>query len=397
VTQQSPGPLAGLTVVDLGQLIAGPMVATILGDFGARVIKVEQPGRPDPLRVMYQREGIGVWSKSSDRNKLPITLNVKTREGLAILKQLVSGADVLVENFLPGTLERLGLGQTELDELNSSLVVARVSGWGQTGPKSTQRGYGRLGEAASGFANLNGTPDGPPSHSAASLGDTAAAIWTAFGVMVALRHRDATGQGQVVDMGMPEGLMRMLEQQIPVLDQLGWCLSRMGNENPANVTVNVYKTADDRYFSVSAATPRTQRALLDLVGLPADHPLGTVERAAQDRPAFHAHMAAWMSERTLAEVQELFHAAGTTGTPVLSADSIIDDPHFLAREMVVTVPDDDLGSVRMAGVVPRLTRTPGRIISSGRGSGSANIEVLGPDGLGLSLDELDQLRSKGVL
>ncbi|KFG90885.1 CoA transferase [Sphingobium herbicidovorans NBRC 16415] len=391
------GPLTGVLVIDIGHIVAGPMVASILADFGATVIKVENPASLDPLRKVYPKNGVGLWAKSLDRNKLPITLNLKSPRGCELLEQVLAKADVLLENFRPGVLERLGFARDRLlAEVNERLVIGRVSGWGQTGPFRTRRGYGRTGEAGSGFAQLNGTAEGPPSHSAASLGDTAAAIWAAFGVMLALRASERDGVGQVVDVALNEALMRMLEQQIPVFDQTGRILARMGSETPGMPTVNVYRTRDGGYFSVSNATPRTQAAYIRLVGLEGDPDLGTVADTDRNRERFNAHVAAWMAERTLAEVDQLFDEAGAVGTPVWDAATITRNEHLAEREMVVSVDDPELGPFRMTGVVPKLSRTPGEVRHAGRMPGDANTQVLGGR-LGLDQADIDLLRNEGVI
>jgi crotonobetainyl-CoA:carnitine CoA-transferase CaiB-like acyl-CoA transferase len=388
-------PLDGITVVDIGHIVAGPFVASILGDFGARVIKVEGPGRPDPSRTLYPKDGIGVWAKALDRNKEPVTLNLKDPRGVALLEQLLGQADVLVENFRPGVLEDLGLAPDRLlAEINPALVICRVSGWGQTGPWSDRRGYGRTGEAGSGFAHLTGEPDGPPSHSAMSLGDTATAIWAAYGVMLALRARD--GAGQVVDIGLNESLLRMNEHQIVVQDQHDRTLGRLGNASPGVPTVNVYASRDGQWFSVANATERTQLAFLEIVGLQGHPELGTIAGITAERERFHAHVERWMAERDIAEIDRLFHAGGAVGTPVFSAQEIIDHPQVLAREMVVTVDDPDLGPIRMLGVVPKLTRTPGAIRATGRASGAANGAIFG-DLLGVDSAEQERLLADGVI
>jgi formyl-CoA transferase len=284
-----------------------------------------------------------------------------------------------------------------LEETNPGLVICRVSGWGQTGPRAPRRGYGRTGEAASGFAHLNGELDGPPMHSAMSLGDTVASIWAAFGVMLALRARDRdAGKGQVVDVGLNESLLRMIEHQVVVLDQLGRTLGRIGNESPGVPSVNVFRTRDGRYFSVANATPRTQEAFIRLVGLEGDPELGTIAGITENRGRFNEHVSEWMAARELDDIDTLFHEAGAVGTPIWSADEIIDHPHLLAREMIVEVPDADFGSLRMPGVVPKLTRTPGSIRTTGGDPGADNATVFG-DLLGLDADALAQLVSDGVI
>jgi formyl-CoA transferase len=389
-------PLAGLLVLDIGHIVAGPMVGSILADFGATVIKVENPLKPDPLRKVYPKDGSGLWSKSLDRNKLPVTLDLKSERGKELLEQLIVQADVLLENFRPGVLERLGFEPERLlAEVNKRLVICRVSGWGQTGPWRTRRGYGRTGEAASGFAHLNGNPEGPPSHSAASLGDTVAAIWAAYGIMLALRARDRDGLGQVVDVALNETLMRMLEQQLPVFNQTGRVLARLGNENPGVPTVNMYRTKDGGHFSVSNATPRTQEAFIRLVGLEGHPDIGTVDAANRNRAQFNAHVSRWMAERSLAEIDTLFDEAGAVGTPVWDSKAITENPQIQSRNMVIEVEDPDLGKFQMTGIVPKLSRTPGNVRHAGRNSGSANNEVFSML-LGLTQAQIDQLRQSGV-
>jgi crotonobetainyl-CoA:carnitine CoA-transferase CaiB-like acyl-CoA transferase len=389
-------PLAGTRVLDIGQLVAGPMVASILGDFGARVIKVEGPQRPDPQRRLYQKDGIGLWARVENRNKEAIALDLKTDRGRELLEGLLADADVLVENFRPGVLERLGLAPDRLlAEVNPGLVVCRVSGWGQTGPRRERRGYGRTGEAASGFSHLNGEADGPPMHSAVSLGDTVAALWGAYGVVLALRARDRDGAGQVVDVGLNEGLMRMIVHQVIVRDQLDRTLKRMGNQNPGVATVNMYETGDGKFFTVSNATPRTQQALIDLVGLGDDPRLGTVEGIEADRERFNEHLSAWMKERDIEEVDRLFEAAGAVGTPVWSAEEILAEPQLREREMILEVDDPDLGTIQMPGVVPKLSRTPGGVRSSGEELGASTDRVLA-ELLGLGDAELAELHDAGV-
>jgi formyl-CoA transferase len=390
-------PLDGVTVIDIGHLVAGPMVGSILGDFGARVIKVEGPQRPDPHRKLYQKDGIGLWARVENRNKEAITLDLKSERGKELLEELLAKADVLIENFRPGTLERLGFDPDRLlADVNPGLVICRVSGWGQTGPFRERRGYGRTGEAGSGFTHLNGETDGPPMHTAVSLGDTVAALWGAYGVSLALIARERDGRGQVVDVALNEGLLRMIVHQIIVKDQLDRTLVRIGNENPGVPTVNMYQTGDGKYFTVSNATPRTQEAFIRLVGLADDDELNTIDKIDANRDRFNAIVRDWMAERTIDEIDRLFHEAGAVGTPVWSGADIIDHPHILARDMVVTVEDDDLGPIRMPGVVPKLVRTPGSVRSSGQEPGASTDRVLA-ELLGLDADTLATRHDQGVV
>ena len=389
-------PLAGYRVLDLGVLVAGPLVGAILGDFGAEVIKVERPGAPDPMRTLYQKDGIGLFSKVEDRNKLPITLDLKSERGKELLARLVEESDVLVENYRPGVLEALGFSEERLLELNPQLIICRVSGWGQTGPNSSRRAFGRIGEAFGGFANLNGEPDGQPMHTAMSLGDTLGSVWAAIGVLLALLARERDGSGQVVDVGLYEAVLRQIEQQIVVFDQLGVDLTRVGNRNPGVPTVNLYETGDGKWFSVASATPKTIAALLRAVGLDGDDQFGSAEAVSADPIGFHEVLGRWMKERAGDEVEAIFVDAGAVGTVVRSPAELIDHPHVLAREMVISVDDPDLGQVRMQGVVPKLTRTPGAVRWAGRATGDANDYVFG-ELLGLRDDEIAELATTSVI
>jgi crotonobetainyl-CoA:carnitine CoA-transferase CaiB-like acyl-CoA transferase len=390
------GPLSKFTVLDMGVLVAGPMVGGILGDFGARVIKIENPNVPDPMRKLYMKDGIGLWSKMEDRNKLPITLNLKTRDGQALFEKLVRKSDVLVENYRPGVLERLGFAEGRLKELNPALIVCRVSGWGQTGPYRDRGSFGRIAEAFGGFAELTGEPDGPPMHSAVSLGDSLASVWAAIGILLALLAREQDGEGQTVDVGLYEPMLRQIEQQIVVRDQLGYALHRLGNENPAVPTVNTYKTADGKWFSVSNATPRTIANLLKTIGLDNDPRFRTPESQREHSTDLHKAISGWINERSAKDVDDLIAANGAVGTWVRSSDDLVNDPHVIEREMIIETHDPELGTIRMQGIVPRLSRTPGRLRHPGRPIGDGNMEVY-RDFLGLKEAEIEQLRIGGVI
>ncbi len=389
-------PLAGVRVLDIGHIVAGPMVGGILGDFGADVIKIENPELHDPLRLLLPNDaGIGLWSKVEDRNKRPITLNLKSTEGVEIFRRLAGLSDVLVDNFRPGTLADLGLSDEQLLELNPRLVICHITGWGLTGPFRMRSSYGRLAEATSGFANLNGTAGGPPMHSAMSLGDTVAAIWAAYGVLLALRARERDGLGQVVDVGLHEPLFRQIETQVIALDQKGIALSRVGNRNPTAPIANLFRTRDGRWYTIGSATPRTLQAIIDIVELRDEPLLGTPEAVSGHVDQFHHRVEEWMARHDAAQIDELFAAHDAAGAPVLTVDELVEHPQIVARDMVIDVPDDELGTVRMPGVVPKLLRTPGRVLAAGRAAGSANVEVLGE--LGYAEEDVRRLRDSGVL
>ncbi len=390
-------PLQGTRVLDLGHIVAGPMVGAILGDFGADVIKIENPALHDQLRklIPHRETGLGLWSKVEDRNKRPITINLKSAEGAEIFRRLAASADVIVDNYRPNTLGDLGLGDDALLELNPRLIICHITGWGMTGPFAPRSAYGRIAEATSGFANLNGESDGPPRHSAMSLGDTVASIWAAYGVMLAIVARDRDGRGQVIDIGLHEPLFRQIETQVIALDQNGVAISRQGNRNATAPIANLFLTADGRYYTVGSATPRTLDAIIGIAGLDQWPNLATSEAVHQNVEEFHERLGEWMRLRTAAEIDELFAAADAAGAPVLSVDEIVAHPQIIARDMVIEVPDDELGTVRMPGVVPKLLRTPGAVRHAGRAAGAANAEVLAE--LGYDAADLERLRDAGII
>jgi crotonobetainyl-CoA:carnitine CoA-transferase CaiB-like acyl-CoA transferase len=392
------GVFDGIRVLDIGHVVAGPFVASVMADFGADVIKIEPPVRGDPLRWLYPKDDVGLFYKMQARNKKSVTLDLKHPEGRAIFERLAAQSDVVVENFRPGVMERLGLGWEELSKINERLIMCRLSGFGQTGPYAGRRAYGRIGEAFAGFAHITGEPDGPPTHSQMSVGDTVAGTWAAMGVMMALYWRDARGGGlgQVVDIGLYEGLFRQIEQQVVVLDQLGKVLERSGSNHRNVPFTGLFRTRDGGHYSFSAVTERSALDALRAMDMAEDERFNSFERCMQHRDEFAAAVKAWMAARTLAEVDAAFQARGAPGTPVKSAADLIDDPHILAREMVVTVEDKELGPLRMQGIVPKLSRTPGAVRHAGQLLGESNALVYG-ELLGITQAQIDDLQARGVI
>jgi formyl-CoA transferase len=392
------GVFKDIRVLDIGHVVAGPFIASVLADFGADVIKVERPRHGDPLRQIYCKDGVGLWSKVQGRNKRSITIDLKHPQGKQLFRRLVEQSDVLVENFRPGVMERLGFGWEELSAINPRLVLCRLSGFGQTGPYAERRAYGRVGEAFAGFAHLTGDPAGPPSHSHMSVGDTVAGAWAAMGVMMALYWRDAQGGGlgQVVDVGLYEGLFRQIEQQIIVLDQLGVNMQRSGSNHRNVPYTGLFKTRDGRYFSFSAVTEKSAGDVLKSMGLENDDRFNTFARCMAHRDLFAETVEGWMAAHDGDEIEALFVANTAPGTIVKGAADLINDPHVLARQMVITLPDQELGPVRMTGVLPKLSRTPGEIRHTGQMLGQSNKEVF-REMLGLSDSEIDDLEQKGVV
>lgn len=388
----------GIRVLDVGHVVAGPFAASAMADFGADVIKIEKPVTGDPLRWLYPKNGVGLFYKMQARNKRSITLDLKQVKGQQIFHRLVQKSDVLIENFRPGVMERLGSGWETLSALNPRLVMCRLSGFGQYGPYAQRRSYGRVSEAFAGFAHITGDPDGPPMHSHMSVGDTVAGTWAAMGVMMALYWRDAQGgnKGQLVDMALYEGLYRQIEQQIILVDQLGKVLERTGSNHRNVPYTGLFETADGRHFSFSAVTPASSLAILRAMGMDADTRFNTFEACMQHRDLFAEAVAAWMLAHTLTEVDQAFRAADAAGSPVMSAADLMNDPHVNARDMVLTVPDAELGNVRMQGVVPKLSETPGEVRHAGQALGESNEAIYG-ELLGMGSAEMEELRRDGVI
>jgi crotonobetainyl-CoA:carnitine CoA-transferase CaiB-like acyl-CoA transferase len=391
--------LEGVRVLDVATLFAGPMAAMLLGDFGAEVIKVEHPRRPDPSRGHgASKDGIGLWWKMLARNKQTITLDLSVPEGQELLLGLVRDADVVIENFRPGTLERWNLSYERLAEANPGLVLARVTGFGQFGPYARRPGFGTLAEAMSGFAAMTGEPDGPPTLPPFGLADGIAALATAYAVMTALRARDATGTGQVVDLSIIEPILTVLGGQPTAYDQLGLVPPRTGNRSVNNAPRNTYRCADGSWVAVSTSAQSIAERVMRLVGRPAyiDEPwFATGAGRAEHADELDAAVAEWVGARTRAEVLEEFEKAEAAVAPVYDVADVMADPQLAALEAITTVPDPDLGPLRMQNVLFRLSATPGALRWSGRSHGADTDEVLGS--LGLTADEVAGLRERGVI
>lgn len=401
MTDESQPPLSGLRVIDAATIFAGPLIATLLGDFGADVIKVEHPNG-DPLRQTgYRKDDVPLWWKVVGRNKRGITLDLKQADGQDIFKRLVADADVLIENFRPGTLERWGLGWEVLSALNPRLVMVRVTGFGQTGPYSQRPGFGTLAEAFSGFAHVTGQPDGPPTLPPFGLADGVAAQYGTFATMFALYERDAKGSGlgQFIDLSIYEPLFALLGYQPTVFDQLGVVQQRSGNRSVSNAPRNAYKTADGRWVALSSAAPAILKRLLHLTGgeAAADDPrFRTAESRLRHVDALDAIVGGWIGRHSLDEVLAAFEKAEAAIAPVYDVAQIFDDPHYQGREDIVEIADGELGVVKMQNVFPFLSRTPGRIDHAGPQLGEHNEEVLGGE-LGISAEKLAALRAAGVI
>ncbi|MEU4152279.1 CoA transferase [Streptomyces sp. NPDC026659] len=392
-------PLDGLRVLDLATLFAGPLAATMLGDFGAEVIKVEHPRRPDPSRGHGPaKDGIGLWWKVLGRNKRAITLDLSRPGGRATLLRLAATADVVIENFRPGTLEKWDLGWPELSAVNPRLILTRVTAFGQFGPYAHRPGFGTLAEAMSGFAALTGEPDAPPTLPPFGLADSITALATAYAVLTALAARHRTGTGQVVDMAIIEPMLAVLGPQPTWYDQLGHVQERTGNRSANNAPRNTYRTADGSWVAVSTSAQSVAERVMRLVGRPEliEEPwfASGAQRAAH-ADVLDAAVGSWIAARDRDEVLAAFEKAEAAIAPVQDVRDVFTDPQYLALDTVTTVADPDLGPLKMQNVLFRLSATPGAIRWAGRAHGADTEDVLTELGLGPA--ELGALREEGAL
>ena len=364
------GPLAGLRVLDLSSLYAGPLIATTLGDFGADVIKIEHPRGDDARRWGLSKDGVPLWWKVISRNKRLLRLDLHDERDRDVVRALSADADVLIENFRPGRLESWGLGYEQLSETNPRLVMVRVTGFGQTGPLRDEPGFGTLAEAFSGFAFVTGDASGPPTLPAFGLADGVASMAGTYATMMALYWRDAAGgnRGQVIDLSLYEPLFNILGPQIIEYEQTGVVQQRHGNRSPRTAPRNTYRSADGHWVALSAGTQQIANRVFAAIGRPElkDDPRFSSARARLDHAdVVDQIVSEWIAGQRLDSVLEAFRAAQAPIAPVLSAAQIYDNPHFRHRESIIAVPDKDLGQATMQNVVPRLSTTPGRVRHSG--------------------------------
>ncbi len=392
--------LEGIRVLDLATLFAGPFAARILGDYGAEVIKVEHP-RGDPARTHgYSKDGHGLWWKVLGRNKLAVTLDLSKARGQDLLRQLVATADVLIENFRPGVMERWDLGWERLSSVNPRLVMLRVTGFGQSGPYSSRPGFGTLAESMSGFAHITGQPDGPPTLPPFGLADGIAGLSGATAVMIALYHRDQHGGGgQMIDLAIIEPILHVLGAQPTVYDQLGVIQQRTGNRSANNAPRNTYRTKDGRWLAISTSANTVAERVMRLVGHPEviEEPwFRTGGERATHADQLDTMVGSWIAERTQDEVLVAFEEAGAAAAPIYDVAQLLEDPQYRALESIVTVEDEDLGPIRMQNMLFRMLATPGRIRFTGRRLGQDN-EAVYSRLLRLTSDQLADLRQKGVI
>ncbi|MET8003489.1 CaiB/BaiF CoA transferase family protein [Nonomuraea glycinis] len=391
--------LADLRVIDAATLFAGPSAAMMLGDFGADVIKIEHPRRGDPSRGHGASvDGVGLWWKSLSRNKRAAAVDLSRAEGQEILRRLAERSDVLVENFRPGTLERWGLAPADLMEINPRLIVARMTGFGQFGPMARQPGFGTLAEAMSGFAAMTGEPDGPPTLPPLALADGIAGLAMSYAVMVALRARERTGRGQVIDMAIIEPILGLLGPQMTAYKALGVVPERTGNRSSNNAPRNTYRTRDGRWLAVSTSAQPIAERVVTLVGRAdlVEQPwFGSGSGRVRHADELDEAVATWIAARDAAEVIARFEEVQAAVAPIYDVADIAVDPQYAALGTFVEVPDEELGTVTVQNVLFRLSETPGEVRWPGRGLGRDTDEVLGE--LAYTPERIAALRDGGVI
>ena len=391
-------PLAGLKVIELGTLIAGPFASRICAEFGAEVIKVESPDGGDPLRKWRKLyEGTSLWWFVQARNKKSLTLNLKHPDGLAILKQLLADADILIENFRPGVLEKLGLSWETLHALNPKLVMVRLSGFGQTGPMKDQPGFGAVGESMGGLRYITGFEDRPPVRTGISIGDSSAALWSVIGALMALRHREVNGgQGQVVDVALYEAIFAMMESMIPEFDVFGFI--RTGNIMPGITPSSIHTSADGKHVQIGANGDAIFKRFMLAIGredLANDPELASNDGRDGRRDELYGVIDRWVNSLSLDQVVEQLNQAEVPASRIYSAEDMLGDPQFLAREMFLKAKLPGGKDFKMPGIVPKLSDTPGSCEWVGPQLGEHNNVLLNE--LGYDEAAITRLREQGAI
>ncbi|MDF3337934.1 CoA transferase [Mycolicibacterium septicum] len=393
--------LSGIRVLDLATLAAAPLAATYLGEFGADVIKVEQPGQGDPIRTWgNQRDGVGLMWKSVSRNKRSVTADLRVAEGQDLVRRLAEKSDVVIVNTRPQTLAKWGLDYESLRAVNDRIVMLHITGYGLTGPKSERPGFGTLGEAMSGFANVTGEADGPPTLPPFMLADGVASLNAAYAVMMALYHRDVHGAGgQLIDINLVDPLARLLEQNLLGYDQLGIVARRAGNRWDISAPRNTYRTSDGRWLAMSGSSPSLALRVFRAIGrddLVSDADFSDPQRRLARAAEVDAVVAEWVAARTLSEAMAVFDAAEVAAAPVYEITDLVADEQLRHRGVFVSIADDELGAMTVQAPVPRFSAHAGRVDSLGPRLGEHNAEVY-HELLGMTVEEIDGLHADGVL
>jgi succinyl-CoA---D-citramalate CoA-transferase len=398
------GPLVGVRVVELGMLLAGPFAGRLLGDMGAEVIKVEPPGQPDPIRdwgkVRYK--GRSLWWPVQSRNKKCVTLNLRHPRGQELMLELVRRSDVVTENFRPGTLERWDLGYERMSEVNPGIILARISGYGQTGPYAERAGFASVAEAMGGLRYINGFPGEPPPRHHISLGDSLAGMFAAQGILAALYWRDTVGggRGQMVDVSLMESSFALLESMVPEYDRAGVVRGPSGTNLAGIAPSNIFRSRDDKWMVIAANADKVFGRLCEAMGQPelaTDERFSTHLARGEHQEELEGIVAAWARERDAAEIDRVLNEAGVICGPIYTIADIFEDPQFAARELLVEHEDPELGAYVGPGVVPKFSETPGSVRWSGPWDEGSHNEDVYCGLLGLSAGELQELKEAGVV
>lgn len=393
------GPLEGLRVVEIGSSVAGPFCGRLLADFGAEVIKVEDVGG-DPVRTMNKRvNGHSLYAASIFRNKRLTAIDLRHQEGRNLIARLAANADIVIENFRPGTLEKWGLGYDALSRDNPGLILVRISGFGQTGPYRNRPGYGIIGEAVSGLRHLTGDPDRPPGRINTSLTDEVTGLYAAFGAMMAVVARQSTGRGQCIDATLYESAFSLIEPHVPAYAALGIVAQRAGSKLPDSTPNNLYPTRDGRHIHITAMADGVFARLAAAIGRPelaADERYRTAVARSANEDALDAMIESWTVAHDLTHIERTLEQAAVPASRIFDIADIFADPHFKARDMLVEKTDPEIGPVTVAGVVPKLSGTPGQIRHLGGRTGESTQAVL-HEVLGMSAAEIRQLEDRGVI
>ena len=398
IEKNRKGPLTDLRVIELGQLIAGPFCGQLFADMGADVIKVEAPGRGDPMRV-WGREGYPLWWKVCARNKRCITANLREAAGQDIIKQLVKEADFILENFRPGTMEKWGLGYEALKKINPKIIMIRVSGYGQTGPYSKRPGYASVGEAMGGVRYLMGDPDRKPSRAGISLGDSLAGTYATVGALAALHHREKTGEGQVIDTSIYESILTIMESLVSEHTIEGFTRERSGSILPAIAPSNIYDGSDGMVI-IAANQDTIFARLSDAIGKP----------DLKTNPRYATHVARganqtelddiiqdWTKDKPIAQIEDIMIENAVPVGKVYRAKDMLDDPHYIARDALIDVPSDKFGSVKMQNVFPKMSKTQGEVRWGGPEKLGAHTEEVLTELLDLTPEQIEKLRGSGIV
>lgn len=393
------GPLAGCRVLELGSIVAGPFCGRLLADFGAEVIKVEPP-EGDGIRSVGKRHlGKSLYAASILRNKLLVSLDLRTRDGQAIIKKIVPKCDIVIENFRPGSLEKWGIGYDELSRLRPDLIMVRISGFGQTGPYRQRPGFGIIAEAMSGLRHITGDPDRPPARVGVQLTDYITGLYGAFGAMMALYHRNLTGEGQYVDTALYECAFSFMEPFVPAYNKLKTVANRTGPALADSAPNNLYPTKDGNFVHITGNHNAVFKRLASAMGRPelvSDERFRTLVDRNRNAGQIDQIVSEWTMRHAIAELEEKLLAAEVPVSRIYTIADVFSDAHYRAREMLVETPDDDLGTVTLAGPVPKMSRTPGAILKSGGRIGQDTRKVLA-ELAGLSIQELRQLEAARVI